>query len=75
VVRKSITEKEHPSYSLDLASNDFWLFSKIKSALKGRRFQETEDIQQKSDKGTERYSTTGIAKKYFQQWKHCWVSA
>jgi hypothetical protein len=28
-------------------SHDFWLFPKIKPALKGRRFQDTEDIQKK----------------------------
>jgi hypothetical protein len=28
-----ITDMEHPSYSPDLALNDFWLFPKIKSAL------------------------------------------
>jgi len=37
---------EHPPYSPDLALNDFWLFPKIKSSLKGQRFQDTEDIQQ-----------------------------
>jgi hypothetical protein len=42
---KSITEMEHPSYSLNLGQNDFRLFPKIKCALKGRRFQDTEDIQ------------------------------
>jgi hypothetical protein len=36
---------EHPLHSPDLAPNDFWLFPKMKSALKGRRFQDTEDIQ------------------------------
>jgi hypothetical protein len=35
---------EHPPCFSDLAPNDFWLFPKIKSALKGR-FQDTEDIQ------------------------------
>jgi hypothetical protein len=35
----------HPSP--DLAPNDFRLFSKIKSALKGRRFHDIEDIQKK----------------------------
>jgi hypothetical protein len=35
---------EHPPFSPDLALNDFWLFSKIKSALKGWRFQDIEDI-------------------------------
>jgi hypothetical protein len=44
--------------------NDFWLFAKIKSTLKGRRFQDIEDIQKRSDKGTEIYSTTGVPKMF-----------
>jgi histone-lysine N-methyltransferase SETMAR len=40
LAQKSITEVEHLSYSPDLAPNDFWLFPKIKPALKGRRFQD-----------------------------------
>jgi hypothetical protein len=40
VAQKSLTEMVHPPYSLDLALNDFWLFTKIKSA-----FQDIEDIQ------------------------------
>jgi hypothetical protein len=34
LTQKSITKMEHPSTSPDLAPNDFWLFPKIKSALK-----------------------------------------
>jgi len=45
--RLLITEMEHPSYSPDLASNDLWLFLKIKSALKERRFQDIADIKKK----------------------------
>jgi hypothetical protein len=45
LAQKSITEMEYPSYSLDLALDDFWIFPKLKSALKGRRFQDIEDIQ------------------------------
>jgi histone-lysine N-methyltransferase SETMAR len=45
LAQKSITQMEHPPYSPDLASNDLWLFPKIKSTLKGRRFQDTEDIK------------------------------
>jgi hypothetical protein len=44
LVQKSITEMEQSPCSPDFAPADFWLFSKIKSALKGRRFQDTEDI-------------------------------
>jgi hypothetical protein len=45
LAQKSITEMEHPPSSHDLAQNDVWLFPKIKSTLKGRRFQDTKDIQ------------------------------
>jgi hypothetical protein len=47
LAQKSITEMEHPPCSPDLASNDVWLFPKIKSVLKGRRFQYTESIKNK----------------------------
>jgi hypothetical protein len=46
LAQKSITEMKHPSYYPDLAANDFWLFPEIKPALKGRRFQDIEDIQE-----------------------------
>jgi hypothetical protein len=46
---------KHPLHSPDLAPNDFWLLPKIKSALKERTFQDSEDLQ-----GTVSYSTTGI---------------
>jgi hypothetical protein len=47
VTQKSITEMEHPPYSSDFAPNDCWLFIEIKSTLKGRRFEDTEDFQKK----------------------------
>jgi hypothetical protein len=37
---------KHPLNTPDFAPNDFWLFPKIKSALKGPRFQNTEDIHE-----------------------------
>jgi len=33
--QKSITEMGHSSHSIDLAPNDFWLFTKIKFCVKG----------------------------------------
>jgi hypothetical protein len=50
LAQKSIIGTEHPSYFTDLAPNDFWLFSKIKSALKGRRFQDIEISKKKKMK-------------------------
>jgi hypothetical protein len=61
LVQKSINDLEHPPSSPDLAPNDFWLFSKIKSTLKGRLFQETED-NLKCEEGTENCTTTGVPK-------------
>jgi len=50
-----------PPCSPHLIPNDFWLFTKIKTALKGRRYQGTEDIK-KCDGGTESCSTAEVPK-------------
>jgi len=42
---KQITVLEHPAYSPDLASSDFFLFLKIKKILKGRHFDNIDDIR------------------------------
>jgi hypothetical protein len=36
---------DHPPYSPDLAPCNFWLFPKLKDALKGQRFADLSDIQ------------------------------
>jgi hypothetical protein len=36
---------DHPSYSPDLAPCDFWLFPKLKNALKEQKFAGIPDIQ------------------------------
>jgi hypothetical protein len=41
---KQITVLEHPAYSPDLALNDFFLFPKMKEILKGRHFDDIDDI-------------------------------
>ena len=42
---KQITGLEHPAYSPDLAPSDFFLFPKIKEILKGRHFNDIDDIR------------------------------
>jgi len=42
---KQITVLEHPAYSPDLAPIDFFLFPKINEILKGRHFDDTDDIR------------------------------
>jgi hypothetical protein len=45
LAKHSILVVHHPSYSPDLASCDFFLFLRLKSALKGKRFQDVAEIQ------------------------------
>jgi len=42
---KQITLLEHPAYSPNLAHSDFFLFPKIKEILKGRHFDDIDDIR------------------------------
>jgi histone-lysine N-methyltransferase SETMAR len=45
LARKQVTVLHHPSYLSDLAAADFFLFPKLKSQLKGKRFQDISTIQ------------------------------
>ena len=42
---KQVTTLDHPPYSPDLAPSDFFLFPKLKSVLKGNRFENIDDIK------------------------------
>jgi hypothetical protein len=42
---QGIPELNHPAYSPDLSPPDYFLFSKIKSTLKGRIFEDMGDIK------------------------------
>jgi len=44
LAKNSITKMDHPPYSPYLAPCDFWLFPKLKNALKGQRFADLPDI-------------------------------
>ena len=45
-VKHQITQVTQPPYSPDLVACDFWLFPKLKSPLKGKRFQTVDEIQE-----------------------------
>jgi len=45
LAKNSITKMDNPPYSPDLAPCDFWLFPKLKIALKGQRFADLSEIQ------------------------------
>ena len=60
-----------PPYSPDLAPADFFLFPKLKTTLKGRRFQTIEEFQENAVRDLS--AITEIAfKEAFQQWKKRW---
>ena len=45
-VKHQITQVTQPRYSPDLVPCDFWLFPKLKSPLKWKRFQTIDEIQE-----------------------------
>jgi len=60
-----------PPYSPDLAPADFFLFPKLKTTLKGRRFQTIEEIQENAIREL-RAITESTFQEAFQQWKKSW---
>jgi len=64
LAQKSITELEHLLCFPHLAPNYLWLFPKIKSSLKRRRFQDAEDIKESVTDGTLKFSTPGVPKTF-----------
>ena len=71
LVKHRITQVCQPPYSPDLALCDFWLFSKLKLPLKGRRFQTANEIKENATR-----QLIEIMKKdfsdCFEKWKECW---
>jgi len=63
-----------PLYSPDLASCEFFLFQKVKSAVKGHHFGSTEDIQRSGTQILKDISQNAFQecyKQWQQRWKMC----
>ena len=58
---KQITVLEHPAYSPDLAPSGFFLLPKIKEILKGRHFDDIDDIR-----GNTKAAVKAIRPNHFQ---------
>ena len=61
----------HTPYSSDLAPADFFLFPKLKTTLKGRRFQTIEEIQENATIEL-RAIISSAFQEAFQKWKKRW---
>jgi hypothetical protein len=66
---KNIAVFPYPTYSPDLAPRDFFLFPKMNSKLKGRRFQDVTEIQEQSLTVLHAIPKSQC----FQQWQKCWT--
>jgi hypothetical protein len=61
----------HPPYSIDLAPCEFFLFPKIKLKLKGRRFDNIEEIQAESQRVLDTVTENDF-QEAFQKWRRRW---
>lgn len=68
LAKKKIPLLEYPPYSPDLAPCDFFLFPKIKSALKGTRFESVDTMKEKATELMNTLSEKDLHQ-CFHQWK------
>jgi len=69
---KQITVLEHPAYSPDPASSDFFLFQKIKEILKGRRFDDIDEIRSNNTTAALKAIPQNQFQNCFEGWTKCW---
>ena len=68
---KQITVLEHPAYSPDLAHSDFFLLPKIKEILKGRHFDDIDDIRSNTTAALKAIPQNEF-QNHFEGWTRCW---
>jgi transposase len=68
LAKNNIPVMEHPPYSPDLAPCDFFLFPKIKSALKGTRFESVDAVKAKATQLLKSITQDDL-QHCFEQWK------
>ena len=71
---KQITVLENPASSLDLAPIDFFLFLKIKEILKGRNFDDIDDIRMASLKAIPQNQLQNCFEGWTRRWDWCIAS-
>ncbi|KAE9541769.1 hypothetical protein AGLY_003760 [Aphis glycines] len=71
LAKHGIPVVSQPPYSPDLAPCDFFLFPKIKMALKSKRFQDVDEIKQNATEQLRRVSKNDFHR-CFQKWQERW---
>ncbi len=69
--KKGVELIPYPTYSPDLAPNDFFLYPTLKRSLKGWRFSSINEIETAVLGGLQRISKDGF-QEVFEQWQKCW---
>ena len=57
----------HPPYNLDLAPCDFWMVPRLKEKLRGRRFEDGEEIKEAVTEGLDTYTLEDY-QRAFMKW-------
>jgi hypothetical protein len=77
LAKKNVTTLEQPQYSPDMSPPDFYLFPRIESASKGRRFCDVTDIIENALEELKMISQNGFHE-WFQQinslWQKCTIA-
>jgi hypothetical protein len=71
LAKHSIPVVPHPPYSPDLAPCDFFLFPRLKSTLKGKRFQDVAEIQLNTTRQLQAIPKQ-TCQTCIEKWKDCW---
>jgi len=71
LAKHKIPPLPHPPYSPDLAPCDFFLFPQLKKTMKGRRFDDIEEVQANATRQI-RVTTKSDFQRCFRQWQECW---
>lgn len=71
LARHKIKQLRQPPYSPDIAPCDYWMFPKLKMALKGKRFDDIETIQSNATRELKAIPKPAF-ENCFKMWKHRW---
>ncbi|KAJ4434048.1 hypothetical protein ANN_16367 [Periplaneta americana] len=76
ICKHNITALDHPPYSPDLSPPDYFLFPRLKSHLKGRRFN-AEEVIANATRALRRVSQNGFQacfQELYTRWQKCVVA-
>ena len=71
LAKHKIVQLRQSLYSPDIAPCDFWMFPKLKMALKGKRFDDIETIQSYATRELKAIPNSAF-EDCFKMWKHRW---